>query len=401
MIAYAEFLRLSQSSDSAERGRAAHFAASAYLSHDGAADEQAALYAAVMGFLDDPSVKVRAALAYGLLRSERAPRPIMIALLQDAGIIARAVAQYSPVLLDADLVAALAAHDSQFALAVCARVRLGLYAARALLSLAEPAVRLAVVARHDVHLDRPTLFRLAGLAENDAALRGELLARPDLPADARLLLVDQVRAALAGTRIVAGAIAPKRLERLLRDARDTALVSIGESEVTAGDERFVGSLVAEDKVSTRLLLHALMCGHVEFFSACAAQLADMPSGKAFAILERGGRPALDALISRCGMGAALRDLMVRLIMHARSANLADDLSARYFVVSSLIEELIIEYGGDIPEIIADAFSYLNEQNVVLARKAARGVMRSFAATDRGEKLLPVQIPEGTSLLPAA
>jgi hypothetical protein len=88
-------------------------------------------------------------------------------------------------------------------------------------------------------------------------------------------------------------------------------------------------------------------------------------------------------------------------MHARSANLADDLSARYFVVSSLIEELIIEHGGDIPEIIADAFAYLNEQNVILARKAARGVMRSFASSDRAERLLPLQIPGGTSLLPAA
>ena len=102
MVAYQEFVSLSQSPDSEERGSAAHLSALVYLNHTGPADEQAALYAALIGFLDDPSVKVRAALAYGLLHSSEAPRPIMLALLHDSTIIARAVLQYSPVLIDAD-----------------------------------------------------------------------------------------------------------------------------------------------------------------------------------------------------------------------------------------------------------------------------------------------------------
>src|SRR6218665_1236310 len=107
MVAYQDFVTLSQSGDSEERGQAAHLAAQAYLDHAGPADEHAALYAALIGFLDDPSVKVRAALAYGLLHSEDAPRPIIMALLQDSAIISRAVLQYSPILIDADLLVAL------------------------------------------------------------------------------------------------------------------------------------------------------------------------------------------------------------------------------------------------------------------------------------------------------
>lgn len=84
MVAYHEFVSLSQSADSEERGSAAHLSALAYLNHIGPADEQAALYAALIGFLDDPSVKVRAALAYGLLHSTEAPRPIMLALCRTA-----------------------------------------------------------------------------------------------------------------------------------------------------------------------------------------------------------------------------------------------------------------------------------------------------------------------------
>lgn len=76
MVAYQDFVALSQSRDSEERGQAAHLAAMAYLNHYGPADEHAALYAALIGFLDDPSVRVRGALAYGLLHALDAPRPI-------------------------------------------------------------------------------------------------------------------------------------------------------------------------------------------------------------------------------------------------------------------------------------------------------------------------------------
>src|SRR5579862_2696431 len=104
MVAYQDFVALSQSGDSEDRGRAAHLAAKAYLAHTGPADEHAALYAAMIGFLDDPSVRVRAALAYGLLHAMEAPRLLLLALLQDSEIISRAVAQYSPALIDADLI---------------------------------------------------------------------------------------------------------------------------------------------------------------------------------------------------------------------------------------------------------------------------------------------------------
>ncbi len=65
MVAYQDFVALSQSRDSEERGQAAHLAAMAYLNHYGPADEHAALYAALIGFLDDPSVKLYGAEAGG------------------------------------------------------------------------------------------------------------------------------------------------------------------------------------------------------------------------------------------------------------------------------------------------------------------------------------------------
>jgi hypothetical protein len=104
----------------------------------------------------------------------------------------------------------------------------------------------------------------------------------------------------------------------------------------------------------------------------------MPGHKVLTILEGGSRAALNALFARCGLAEGVRNLLARLIGHARSVDLADDIAARHYVVTALTEELIGEHEGDIPDDLAEAFAYLSEQNVLLARRAARGVMSAFA-----------------------
>lgn len=378
MVAYQEFVWLSQSRVSEDRGSAAHISAHAYLSHVGPADEHAALYAALIGFLDDPSVKVRAALAYGLLHSSEAPRPIMLALLHDSAIIARAVIQYSPVLIDADLIGLVKTMDMPMLLAVSQRARLSPRLAAAIVARGQGPVTLLLLRRRDVALGDAVLTELANTLAEQPEMRGALLARPDLPAAARLLLVQKVTEALRGARIVKGALAEDRLNRLLRDSADTALTAIGEREAVGARGDYVSDLVGTDRVNTRVLLHAVVTGHVMFFADCMAELAQAPRSKVFTLLESGSRAALNALFVRCGISEGVRNLLARLVLYARASDLADDAGARHYVVTALTEELIAEHDGVIPEELEEAFAYLSEQNIVLARKAARGVMAAFA-----------------------
>ena len=401
MIAYQDFVALSRSRDSEQRGRAAHLAALAYLSHTGPADEHAALYAALIGFLDDPSVRVRGALAYGLLHTTDAPRPILLALLQDSPVIARAVAQYSPALVDADLMRLMQGADEPMLAAVAMRERISPRVLDALLLRADEELTLKLLDRGDLGFPASVLLRLAEGAVGNAQLRGALLARDDLPPEARLRLVQAIASALRSTRIVAGAVAPQRLERLLQDATDTAMTGIGESEAAAGRVPYAADLVEREQVSTRVMLHAVVQGHVLFFADCIAELAETPRDKVFSLLEAGSRAALNALFSRCGIGPAVRNLLARLIFHARSADLADDLAARHFVVTALTEELLAEHAGVIPADLEEAFIYLSEQNVILARRAARGVMSGFAGETDKHMLLPPSVPSVLLALPAA
>jgi len=374
MIAYHRYLELCGSADSDDRGQAAHLAAMAFLEHDGPADEQAALYAALINFLDDSSVKVRAALAYGLLHSPQAPRPVIVSLLHDAPVIARAVAQYSPVLIDADLLGVVRQGPSDMRWAISMRETVSPRLAEALVACGEKPLTLRLLQRSDITLSSATLVALTEVYGQDPVLRGALLARDDLPAASRLALVEIVTQALRQARIVKGAIAAPRLERLLREAGDTAVTGIGEK---TRDPDYAADLVARGRISLRMLLHAVVNGHVLFFAACLSELAEMPSEKVFSILNSGGRPALNALLSRCGLTEGVRNALARLIGHARTADLGDDCAARHFAVTALTQELLLDHGGTIPPDLEDVFAYLNEQNIILARRAARGVMAGF------------------------
>jgi uncharacterized protein (DUF2336 family) len=400
MVAYQEFVSLSQSLDNEERGSAAHLSALAYLNHVGPADEQAALYASLIGFLDDPSVKVRAALAYGLLHSSEAPRPIMLALLHDSAIIARAVLQYSPVLIDADLMGLVRTLDLPMLVAISQRVTLSPRLAAAIIARGQNAVTLRLLRRHDIALGDALLSDLAQQLGDHAEMRGGLLGRRDLPASARLLLVQKATAALRGARLVKGAVAEDRLERILRDSCDTALSAIGEREASGSAAgKYAAELIGSDRINTRVLLHAVVAGHVMFFADCLAELAQTPRSKVFTLLENGSRAALHALLTRCGLGEGVRNLLARLVLHARSSDLADDAAARHYVVTALTEELIAEHGGIIPDELEEAFAYLSEQNILLARKAARGVMAAFAQDATVSMALPEADPR--LALPAA
>lgn len=403
MVAYGDFVALSQSGDSEERGQAAHLAAQAYLQHTGPADEHAALYAALIGFLDDPSVRVRAALAYGLLHTTDAPRPILLALLQDSEVISRAVVQYSPALIDADLIGFVRHASLVLLQAVALRQTISARLAEALIARSQRQVTLKLLQRGaEVPVPQHLLAQLSELhGARDAEIRGALLDRTDLPAATRLHLVEAAVAALRGARIVRGAIAAPRLARMVRDAMDTALTTIGEREAVAGPTPFASDLVAAERVSARVMLHAVVNGHVLFFAECLSALAEVPRDKVFTLLEAGSRQALNALLARCGMRPAVCNLIARLIFHARAADLADDITARHFVVTALTEELIVEHDGVIPPELEDAFAYLSEQNVALARRAARGVMSSFAGDLNAARAMPVVGPEDRLALPAA
>src|SRR5688572_23304148 len=112
------FLQWVRKAEAAERAEATSALSRAYLYSDLTQDDRIAAEGAMIMLLDDPSPLVRYALADALGSSAEAPAAVMHALINDQPDIAALVLERSPLLLDSDLVDAIAVGDADLQSAI-------------------------------------------------------------------------------------------------------------------------------------------------------------------------------------------------------------------------------------------------------------------------------------------
>src|SRR3979411_1478476 len=119
-----QFISWIRTAPAGERAEATRSLARAWLISDLSKDDRAAAEGALLMLLDDPSPLVRQAMAEGFSRSGDAPAAIMPALSLDQASVALPVLEYSPLLIDADLVDIIATGNSEMQCAVARRIDL-------------------------------------------------------------------------------------------------------------------------------------------------------------------------------------------------------------------------------------------------------------------------------------
>ena len=119
-----QFLHWVRNAPAADRSEASGNLARAYLYSDLSPDDRAAAEGALIMLLDDPSPLVRAELSRALAFSENAPAAVIHGLAADQPEIATWVLEHSPLLVDADLVDAVAIGTPEIQIAIARRVKL-------------------------------------------------------------------------------------------------------------------------------------------------------------------------------------------------------------------------------------------------------------------------------------
>src|SRR6478672_10221633 len=116
-----QFLQWMRHAPAAKRAEATSALARAYLYSDLTPDDRAAAEGALIMLLDDASPLVREALARALAFSEFSPPAVILGLAADQPEIASWVLEHSPLLMDADLVDAVATGRLQNQTAIARR----------------------------------------------------------------------------------------------------------------------------------------------------------------------------------------------------------------------------------------------------------------------------------------
>ncbi len=370
-----QFLAWVQQAGAETRAEAASALARAFLHSDLAPPLRAEAAAAMTALIDDPCADVRRALAEAISGARDAPRHLVVALANDEAHVAAPVLARSALLTDAELVDCAATGDVVAQCAIARRSGLGAGPAAALAEVGGREAALALIANPTAGLTPGALRRLFARLGNDAEVREALLARPGLPASLKVDLALAAAKALARFVGSTGWLDGKRAEKITREARDAALVTIAADCGPQERAELARTLRERGVLTMALLLRSLLEGERDLASAALAELSGLPLARASAFVRDPYGEGFAALALASGLPRhalpAFRAALGAIDVHG-----AGD---RGGLKPRLVETVITACEAERDPALAPILSLLWRLAAEAARSEARTVARAAAA----------------------
>lgn len=295
------------------RTAAASALARAYLHSDLDLNDRVAAEAALTLLLDDPSPKVRFALAEALASSIHAPAQIITALVHDQTDIAAIVVARSPVIEDRDLIARARGASARLQSLIAARPEVSNALAVTLSRHGVLEAAATLVNNVNARLCPMCLGLLVDRFGNDSALRGALLDRGDLPPALRYKLMKAAGKALLESPLLCAVAGTGTVDHLVRDGEQRALCTLLEQLDTAGCAALVDPMRDQGDLTTLLLVRAACRGQIDFLAAVLSALADVPAQRVTAILVNERSNQLRALLANAGLADSVQPVFVHAV----------------------------------------------------------------------------------------
>lgn len=299
-----QFISWIRTASAGERAEATRALARAWLISDLSPDDRIAAEGALLMLLDDPSPLVRQAMAETFARSLDAPAAIVQALSVDQPNVALPVLEYSPLLIDADLVDIVATGDDEVQCAIARRTSLPASVCAAIAEVGCAAASLELIENPNAELAPFSWDRIVERHGHLAAIREAMLVLDDLPAATRAALVAKLSQTLAHFVVARNWLSADRAERITAEARDRSTLNIAARSRDEDMQGLVRHLRVTGQLTAGLILRALLSSNLDLFDAALAELADLPRSRVSALLHERGGNSLHALLRRAGLPEA-------------------------------------------------------------------------------------------------
>lgn len=313
------FLRWAGSAATGQRVRAAEALAEAYVAGSFSAEDRHAAEAAMMFLLDDPSPKVRLALAHVLAPFSDAPRPLMCALAQDQVEVSTLVLSCSSVLVDSDLIDLVADRRLAVQRAIASRLGLSTSVSAALAEVGSQETIADLLDNPRATIAAISLRRIFERFGTVADIRAQLLDRSDLPGDVRHELMESISAALSSHGLVAATVGADRLRRVTSEACRSATLRLAADATGQDLPALAEHLRIRGRLTPAFLMDALCRGHVDFFAAAIVSLSGTDERRVRRILADGREAAVRALFKMAAIPVDLISVFVDAVTLWRTA----------------------------------------------------------------------------------
>jgi uncharacterized protein (DUF2336 family) len=368
-----QFLQWVRNAPAGERAEATGALARAYLYSELSADDAAAAEGAMLMLLDDPSPLVRRALADVLAASPGAPPAVVHALAGDQPQIAAPVLALSPLLVDADLVDAVATGCPSVQAAIASRAELPRAVSAAIAEVGTAEACLILIENTGADIAPFSIDRIVERFGHLAAIREPLLERDDLTAATRLTLVTKLSETLAGFVTGRNWLDAEQARRVTREACEKATISLA-AEAPDGDVRpLIRHLCVSGQLTAGLILRALLSGNVTMFEEALAELADMPITRVSGLIYSGGSSGLRALFDKAGLPASTYPAFKAAVEAMREGGFTGDAVGAVRLKRRMVERVLTSCERDEFGDMAPLITLLHR----FATEAAREEARSF------------------------
>jgi uncharacterized protein (DUF2336 family) len=296
-----QFISWIKTAPAGERAEATRALARAWLISDLSEDDRQAAEGALLMLLDDPSPLVRRAMAEVFARSHEAPAAIVQALALDQPSVALPILEYSPLLIDADLVDIVATGDGETQCAIARRFSLPASVCAAIAEVGTAAAALELIENAHAELPSFSWDRIVERHGHLAAIRESMLMLEDLPAATRVALVAKLSDTLAQFVVARNWLSADRAERVAGEALDRSTVNIAAA--SRGDDMggLIAHLRATSQLTAGLILRALLSGNLDLFEAALTELSGLPRSRVSSLLFDRREVSLVALLRRAGL----------------------------------------------------------------------------------------------------
>lgn len=307
------FLKWVDTAKVSERAAAASVLARAYAFSDLCFDDRCTAEAALTLLLDDPSPKVRLAMAKSLSLSHNAPAQIIAALASDQPEIAAVVLLRSPQFDDADLIDRVAGGSAAIQQLIAMRPSVSLALSAAIAETGDCAACTELLRNTGAEIAALSLRRIAERHGDDATLRETMLSGRWLPADVHHLLMTRLGEALQTSPLIRALIGNARAEKVTRDACVSGSVRLIETTLAVEFPALVEHLRLSGEMTSSFLVRVVAHGKIDFFGAALVALSGQKDNRVRSLLADGRDVALQALFRTAGLADATHRVILRAI----------------------------------------------------------------------------------------
>jgi len=296
---------------------------------------------------------------------------VILGLAADQPDVAACVLEHSPLLVDADLVDAVATGKPEIQAAIANRVYLPCAVSAAIAEVGAAAACLVLLENPQAEIAPSSLDRIVARHGHLAAIREAMLGCHDLPAPTRQLLVVKLSETLAGFVTAREWLPQDHAQRVAKEACEKATVTLAAVSPDNEIPPLIRHLRESGQLNAGLVLRALLSGNLNMFEQALAELSGMPIARVSALVHDQGRSGFRALYDTAELPASTYAAFREAVEAMREGGFVGGPGGATRLKRRMVERVLTRCADASPGDIAPLMTLLRRFSAEAAREEAR------------------------------